>query len=70
MGKGADVMIGFRSARSMRDRRATPAHGMGVGDGSDRTDRERTFARRLADIVGEIGAAVSNSPGGSSGERR
>jgi hypothetical protein len=66
-------MIGFRSARSPRDGRDATAYGLGIGDGDGRTSRngrERSFGRRLAEIVGEVGAAMATPRGGSSGERR
>ncbi len=66
-------MIGFRSARSPRDGSDATAYGLGVGDGDGRTDRDdrgRSFGRRLAEIVGEVGAAMATPRGGSSGERR
>ncbi len=45
-------------------------HATGLGVGSDHTHRDRPFGRRLAEIVGEIGAAIETPRGGSSGERR
>ncbi len=63
-------MIGFRSARSAREGADGAARGAGVGAGSDHTDRDRPFGRRLVAIVGEIGAAMATPRGGSSGERR
>jgi hypothetical protein len=70
MSRGADAMIGFRSARSARDGADGAVHGAGVGVGSDRTERDRPIGRRLTAIVGEIGAAMATPRGGSSGERR
>ena len=63
-------MIGFRSSRSMRNGPDAGARGSEVGFGTDRTDRDRSFGRRLAGIAGEIGSAISTPRGGSSGERR
>jgi hypothetical protein len=64
-------MIGFRSSRSARHGAdGAIAQGVGVGAGSEHTDRDRSFGRRLVDIVGEIGSAISTPRGGSSGERR
>ena len=63
-------MIGFRSARGGCDATGGAAHTMGPGAGNDRTNRDRPFGRRLADIIGEIGAAIETPRGGSSGERR
>jgi hypothetical protein len=63
-------MIGFRSARSGRDGGQGTTHATGLGVGSDHTDRDRPFGRRLAEIIGEIGAVMETPRGGSSGERR
>ena len=63
-------MIGFRRARGGRDAADGAAHATGLGVGGDHTDRDRPFGRRLAEIVGEIGAAMATPRGGSSGERR
>jgi len=63
-------MIGFRSARGRRDGADGSDHATGPGAGNDRTSRDRPFGRRLAEIVGEIGAAMETPRGGSSGERR
>ena len=71
MGKGAEAMIGFRSARSTRHGADGAAgHGVGVGAGSEHTERDRPFGRRLVGLIGEVGAALSTPRGGSSGERR
>jgi len=61
-------MIGFRSARSVRGQADGAAHG--VGAAGDRTEHDRPFVRRLAGVIGEIGAAIETPRGGSSGERR
>ncbi len=62
-------MIGFRSTRSPRDAAVTSARGMGDGLGSERTDRDRRFGRRLAGLLGELGGAIEAQPGASA-ERR
>jgi hypothetical protein len=63
-------MMGFRSSRSTRNGSDAGARGTEVGFDSDRTDRDRSFGRRLVGIVGEVGSAISTPRGGSSSERR
>jgi len=62
-------MIGFRNSRSRRDVSLATARTMGGGTGSERTDRDRHFGRRLVEIFGEVGAAIEAQPGASA-ERR
>jgi hypothetical protein len=61
-------MIGFRSARRQPVVERKITQDMGV-DGA-LPARDRSFANRLAHLVGEVGAAVETQRGGSSGERR
>ena len=68
MGRGADVMIGFRSARSVRQQTDGAARSLAAG--SDRTEHDRPLGQRLVGVIGEIGAAIATPRGGSSGERR
>jgi len=62
-------MIGFRSTRSTRDAVVAAARGAGDGIGTERTDRDRHFGRRLVGLLGEVGAAIEAQPGASA-ERR
>ncbi len=62
-------MIGFRSTRSRHDAAGAAARSTGDGAGTERTDRDRHFGRRLAVLLGEVGAAIEAQPGASA-ERR
>jgi hypothetical protein len=55
-------MIGFRSSRSARDAAVSAARGVGDGMGTERTDRDRRFGRRLVELLGEVGAAIEEQP--------
>lgn len=62
-------MIGFRSSRSRHDESLAAARTASGGLGSERTDRDRQFGRRLVAVLGEVGAIIESRPG-ASGERR